>query len=149
MSGARLVIEADPTVTEHSCDHCSQPFQRVKGFVYRDGDAHAVYFASCYHHRGHEVFIDAVFSPTWEDDADDRVTFGCRVGPIAGQPGPAASLTTGAAAFTDSSFFGRTLSRDEAMRHPLLSDFWALVDHILVTDPTVRDHIYGPGADFA
>ncbi|WP_134738509.1 hypothetical protein [Nocardioides sp. 503] len=149
MSDSALVIEADPTVTEHTCARCSQPFQRVQGYVHRDGDAHAVYIASCYHHDGHEVFIDAVFSRTWEDAADDHFTFGCRVGQVAGQSDPGASLTTGATAFTHSPFFGRKLSREEAIGHPLIGDFWALVDHILVRDPVVRDHVYGPGAEFA
>lgn len=149
MSDSTLAIEANPTVSEHSCDHCSQPFQRVQGYVYRAGDAHAVYIASCYHHDGHEVFIDAVFSPTWEDEVDDHITFGCRVGMVAGQSDPGASLVTGATAFTDRPFFGRKLSREEATGHPLLGDFWALVDHLLVRDPVVRDHVYGPGADIA
>lgn len=29
------------------------------------------------------------------------------------------------------------------------SDYWALVDHVLVHDPVVRDHLYGPGAELA
>nr|WP_300052465.1 hypothetical protein [uncultured Nocardioides sp.] len=148
MSDSALAIEANPKVTEHACDHCSQPFRRVQGYVYREGDAHAVYIASCYHHDGHEVFIDAVFSPTWEDEADDHVTFGCRVGPIAGQSDPAATLVAGASAFTDRPFFGRKLSREEGLEHPLLGEYWALVDHVLVHDPVVRDHVYGPGAEF-
>jgi hypothetical protein len=149
MPDPALAIEADPTVTQHTCDHCSQPFQRVRGYVLKDGDAHAVYIASCYHHDGHEVFIDVVFSPTWEDEADDRLTFGCRVGPVEGQPDPAATLVPGAAAFTDRPFFGRKLSREEGLVHPLLDDFWALVDHVLVHDVVVRDHVYGPGAELA
>ncbi|MDZ5663624.1 hypothetical protein SFC79_17750 [Nocardioides sp. S-58] len=144
-----LSIEADPTVTQHVCDHCERPFQRVRGYLYRDGDAHAVFIASCHHHDGHEAFIDAVFSPTWEEGVDDRVTFGCRVGPVDGQPDPGAGLTTGAAAFTDTQWFGRKLTREEALGHPLLHEFWAVVDHVLVHDPVVRHHVYGPEAEFA
>jgi hypothetical protein len=144
-----LLIEADPSVSEHTCGHCGERFQRVTAFVYRGRDAHAVYFASCYHHDGHEVFIDAVFSPTWEEGVDDHVTFGCRVGPIEGQTSPAASLTTAAAAFSDKPLFGLKLSREQALTHPLLGAFWSLVDHVLVNDPVVRRHVYGPGATFA
>ena len=57
-----LEIEPDRNVAEITCDDCGEPFQRVTGFVCRDGDAHAVYFASYYHHDGQEAFIDAVFS---------------------------------------------------------------------------------------
>jgi hypothetical protein len=143
MSDHALTIEADPTVSDHTCDHCSQPFRRVQGYVHRDGDAHAVYIASCYHHDGHEVFIDAVFSPTWEDDVDDHLTFGCRVGPVDGQSGPGATLVAGAAAFSDRPFFGHRLSREDGLQHPLLGEFWEVVDHVLVHDPVVRDHVYG------
>ncbi|MCY4725141.1 hypothetical protein NYO98_02545 [Nocardioides sp. STR2] len=149
MSDPALAIEASPPISEHTCDHCSQPFRRVQGYVYREGHAYAVYIASCYHHDGHEVFIDCVFSPTWDDDEDDRLTFGCRVGPVAGQSDPGATLVAGAAAFTDRPFFGRKLSREEGLKHPLLGEFWALVDHVLVHDAVVRDHVYGPGAEFA
>jgi len=44
----------------------------------------------------HDVWIDAVLSPTWADQVDDRVTFGCRVGTFAGQAGPAAALVAAA-----------------------------------------------------
>lgn len=143
-----LEIEPDRNVAELTCDHCGEPFQRVTGFVYRDGDAHAVYVASCYHHDGHEAFIDVVFSPTWEDGVDDHVTFGCRVGGLEGQHEPGASLVTGGAAFADKPFFGRKLRREDALSHPFVGQFWSVVDHILVNDPLVRDHVYGSGVEF-
>lgn len=145
-SAGELEIEDGPQVVETTCDHCGEPMTRVTGFIYRGGDAYAVFFASCYHHDGHEAWIDVVFSPTWEDGVDDRVTFGCRVGPIEGQPDPAASLMAAAAAFGDSATFGRKLTRDEALEHPMLGEFWAVVDHVLTRDPVVSAHVYGPGA---
>lgn len=144
--GVALTIDPERQVKEFTCEHCGGPSQRVTGFVHRDGDALAVYFASCYHHGGHEVWFDVVFSATWAEGVDDRVTFGCRVGPIEGQDDPASSLVTGGAAFRDSLNFGHKLTREEALAHPLLADFWAVVDHVLSHDQLVRDHIYGPGA---
>src|SRR4051794_27424917 len=121
---------------------------RVTAFVRKNGDAYAIYYASCYHHDGHEAWIDVVFSPTWDEDADDHVTFGCRVGAVQGQVQPAASLVPAAAAWRDSRVFGHKLSRDEARDHPWLGEFWDLVDHVLTHDPAVSTHIYGPGAEF-
>ena len=141
-----LAIEPDVKLVEHVCARCDEPFQRVTGFINHDGDAHAVYFASCYHHGGHEAWIDVIFSKTWEDGVDDRETFGCRVGPVAGQSEPAASLVTAGSAFRDSLLFGRKLTREQALAHPRLPDFWAVVDHVLTNDRVVRDHVYGPGA---
>ena len=139
-----LEIEPDPKVVEGTCDHCGGPMTRVTSFVYRDGDAYAVCYASCYHHDGHEAWIDAVFSPSWDEDADDRITFGCRVGPAEGQSEPAASLVSAAAAWGDSRVFGHKLSRDDALAHPMLGEFWDLVDHLLTHEAVVRTHIYGP-----
>ncbi len=141
-----LAIEPGARVSEHACPECGEPFQRVTGYIHRDSDAYAVYYASCYHHNGHEAWIDVIFSETWEVHVDDHETFGCRVGPIEGQRDPAASLVTGGGAFRDSALFGHKLTRDEALAHPRLAEFWAVVDHILTNDQVVRDHVYGPGA---
>ena len=116
-------------------------FELVTAFVYRDGDAYAIYYASCYHHDGHEVWIDATFS-TLGGRRGDRVSFGCRVGAIEGHDGPPASLVP-AGAFSDSDNFGRRLTRDDALAHPQLSEFWELVDHVLDHDPVVYSHVYG------
>jgi hypothetical protein len=141
-----LEIEPGARVVAGVCDHCGEPMSRVTGFVHRNGDAYAVYYASCYHHDGHEVWMDAVFSPSWAEDADDHFTFGCRVGKVAGQDEPAASLVAAAAAFGESRVFGHKLSRDEALAHPMLAEFLALVDHVLTHDEVVSTHIYGRGA---
>lgn len=141
-----MTIDPERQVKEFICDHCGGPSQRVTGFIHRDNNALAVYFASCYHHGGHEVWIDVVLSPTWAEDVDDRETFGCRVGPIDNPGDLGSSLVTGASAFPDSPTFGRKLTRDQALQHPRLPEFWEIVDHVLSRDPLVRDHIYGPGA---
>lgn len=138
-----LEIEPGAQVAEGTCPDCGKPVTRVTGFIYNDGQAHAVYYASCYHHAGHEVWIDAVFSPTWDEYTDDHFTFGCRVGSIEGQTEPAASLVPAAAAWGESRVFGHKLSRDEALAHPMLSEFWALVDHVLTHDKVVSTHISG------
>lgn len=133
-----LTIEPNRQVVTGTCPDCDQPMTRVTGFINRDGVAYAAYHASCYVHDGHEVWIDAIFSPTWEDGVDDHVTFGCRVGDVVSLPEPGATLVDAAGAFGDGPVFGRKLSREEGLAHPGLSEFWALVDHVLDFDPVVR-----------
>jgi hypothetical protein len=48
-----------------------------------------------------------------------------------------------AATFSDSALFGKKLDCDQSLQHPLLSQFWQVVDIILIEDPTVREHVYG------
>ncbi|MCB1040593.1 MAG: hypothetical protein KDA94_13840 [Acidimicrobiales bacterium] len=38
----------------------------------------------------------------------------------------------------------RKLDRATAIAHPRLSDFWAIVDFLLVEHPLIHAHVYGP-----
>lgn len=126
------------------CQCCAKETERTSALVNQDGGPHAIYFANCYHHDGgHDVWIDAIFGTWGSNTVDDHVTFGCRVGPVAESPMPGATLVPGAAPYDDDPMFGRKLGRDEALSHPLLSDFWALVDFVLEKDRVVRKHVYG------
>jgi hypothetical protein len=128
-------------VTEKVCEHCGEPRVTVTGSLLRDGDYLAAYFASCYHHDGHEVWIDIVYSLDRNAGDQQHVTFGCRVGPVSNSPSPAATMVDAAAAWGDEPYFGRKLSREEAMAHPWRDEYWSHVDHILVNDPDVALHM--------
>jgi len=138
-----MQISPDPRVVELPCEDCGQIMTRVTAWIERDNAPTVAYYASCYHHDGHEVWIDVIFSDAWHEDVDDHFTFGCRVGRVDGQPAPAASLVGAAAAWGESHTFGHKISREEGLVHPKLGEFWDLVDHILVNDPVVRMHMYG------
>lgn len=141
------IDEETRQVRDFVCQCCSTQAERTWAFVNRDGGARAVYFASCYHHDGiHEAWIDAIFGTWGSNTFDDHVTFGCRVGPVSNSPMPAATLVRGGDVAPDEPVYGRKLDRDEALAHPQLSEFWALVDLVLEHDRLVNKHIYGPRA---
>ncbi|SDU57966.1 hypothetical protein [Jiangella alkaliphila] len=128
-------------IAEHRCPDCAQPFRRITGFVHRDGAPYAVFYASCHHHDGNDVLLDAIFG-TWEgDDQSDHVTFGCRIGPVPGQPGPAVQLIPAAVSFEAAPLFGHKLSREEAQGHPRFDDFRELVQHVLSTNTIIGSHL--------
>jgi hypothetical protein len=134
-----LSIDEERTVTEKVCDHCGEPRVNVHGSIM--GNLLAFYFASCYHHDGHEAWIDIVYSHDWDAGEQRRVTFGCPVGPVSNSPAPASTMVQAATVWGDESFFGHKLSRDEAMAHPWRDEFWAHSDFILVNDPDVAAHM--------
>jgi hypothetical protein len=136
-----LSIAPNLQIAEHACPDCGQPFRRITGFVHRDGAPYAVYYASCHHHDGNDVLIDAVFGTWAGDDQSDHVTFGCRIGPVPGQEGPAVQLMPAAASFEAAPLFGQRLSPAEAEQHPRLEDFRELVKHVLGNDTVVASHI--------
>jgi hypothetical protein len=138
-----LSAEPDRNVKVAECAECGRSYRRLTLFLHRDGDAHAVCHVALHDHDGREAWFDAIFGSWDEDDDSDRVTFGCRVGTVVGQTEPAATLVQAAIPFGDSPVWGRKLSRDEALVHPWLPDFWEAVDFVLLTDPDVRLHVYG------
>ena len=145
----QLQIDPERDVKSHECGCCGVPFDRVTGFINSENGAYAIYYASCYHHDGvHEAYIDVILDNAWDADhpdepSPDRVTFGCRVGPITGQENIACSLVDGASVAPDIPLYGRKLDPDQARQHPWVSQYWATIDHILEHDPTVNPHLYG------
>lgn len=139
-----LAFDEPPTIEKKDCRGCGRHYPLVKSFVVREQSAVAITFAALHAHEGvREAWIDGVLGSFADEGANDRVTFGCRVGPVEGQEDPAASLVQAAEPYGDTSFWGRKLTRDEALVHPRLSDFWEVVDFVLVSDPVVHHHVYG------
>lgn len=106
------------------------------GEAVADGDTLAVFWAFLYDHPGNpEVYIDATFG-TWavEGYTADHETFGSRTGAVEGLPSPATSLVTGAELAPDDPRLGVKLTRDQALAHERLEQFWAVNDAILQID---------------
>lgn len=110
------------------------------GEALADGGTLAVFWAFLYDHPGNpEVFIDATFG-TWgvEGYTADHETFGSRTGAVEGQANVASTLVTGAELGADDPRFGVKLSRDQALEHPQLSQFWQINDAVLELDEIQR-----------
>ena len=138
-----LWLDGESTVEPSVCHDCLAEYLLVKSFVLDTQGPHAIAFTALHHHVGHETWIDVIFGPFDGDAGEDRVTFGCRVGPVEGSEGPAATAVQAAAPYADSPTFGRKLSRDEALRHSRVTDFWQVVDFLLESEPAINRHVYG------
>ena len=138
-----LSFEPERSVELKSCDACGRGFTLIKGFILDRGDAHAVLFAALHDHGEREAWIDVILGSFGSEDFSDHITFGCRVGPVQGQPEPAATLVPAAEPYGEASLFGQKLSRDEALAHPWVSEFWRVVDFALFNDADIHVHVYG------
>ncbi len=137
-------LDPERQIRNKTCPECGTDYTTVNGFVHKHGAARAAYFAACHkHHAAQEVWIDAILGTWGQDRPDDHVTFGCRVGRVEGQAEPAATLVAAASVLPSHSLFGRKLSREEALQHPWLREYWQIVDFLLLNDPTIRTHLYG------
>jgi hypothetical protein len=145
---SRFTLDPDRHITNLSCDDCGGTRDVITGFVYQGEQPHAVYYAACYPQHG-EVYLDVILG-TWTDeveDDNDHVTFGCRYGKVEDRAEPACTLVSAAAMAPQpvSPLFGKRLDREQALKHPWLGDFWAVVDFLVYADPTVHTYMH-PGA---
>lgn len=139
-----FAFDEPPTVEARNCDLCGRQHRLIKAFVLKDRTAHSVVFAALHRHEDvSEAWMDVILGTFSNDASDDHVTFGCRVGPVAGQDEPAASLVQAAVPYSDAPIWGRKLTRTEALSHSRLQDFWDVVDFVLTDQPVVHDHVYG------
>ncbi|GAA2604574.1 hypothetical protein [Paractinoplanes durhamensis] len=138
------IDEATRGGTDKTCECCGNASRRTWSSITRDGVPYAVFFASCYDHGDvRESWIDVIFG-TWgtPEPVDDHLTFGCRFGPVQGSDQPAATAVDAAAVAPDAPLFGQKLTRAEALAHPRLAEFWAVIDHVVAEDPLVHPHHY-------
>ena len=141
-----LSLDGAPDIREQDCSCCAATFIVTDHFILMDGHTHAIAKTALHHHDGdHEAWIDVIFGPFGDDAAEGRVTFGCRVGPIAGAKEPAATVVDAAQPYPDSPVWGHKFSREEALQQDSLAQFWDVVDWLLSTDPTVHRHVYRTG----
>jgi hypothetical protein len=151
----KLSHDGEPEVRQVDCAGCGTPYMQSIGFVLADGDSHAIYYASLHHHDGqHDAWLDVTLGSWPVQDGDpyppDHVTFSCRLGPGAAAPNPYASLVQApvSAKGANAELFGQLLSREEALDHPSLDDFWHVIDFVVEQDAHVRDHLdHQPNAD--
>jgi hypothetical protein len=132
------------TVREQACSSCGRAYAHVTGFVYAEGDAHAVYFAACHGHPDHEAWLDVVVGTWGGDEAGDHVTFSCRL-----RGDGATAVDAPVAVEGKGRFMGRRLTRDEALADSRVDAFWRVVDLVALEDSAVAAHLAragGPGA---
>ena len=145
MNTVNLWLDGDSTVDRRRCRDCGADYLLVKSFVLDSAGPYAIAFTALHHHVDHEAWMDVIFGSFEAEGSDRRITFGCRVGPVEGSDEPAATAVQAAVPYADSLMFGHKLSRDEALAHERLADFWGVVDFLLESEPTVSHHVYRHG----
>lgn len=134
-------FDGEPDVRMVRCGDCGQQHEAVTGFVLCEGFAHAVYWADWYPHQN-EAYVDLILGSWEEPEYEDHVTFGCRIGRVPGQDGPQCSLVPAAQQRDEAPVFGTKLTREAALAHPWLGEFWDCIDWLTLNDPVLHEHVY-------
>ena len=141
---ARFEIEIGESRKRTTCACCGRESFNAFGYVYRDGDAHAIYYAGWSPgHAVKEVNL-AIGIGDWGDSASagDRVGFGVVVGANADWItvrliGPEESL------WPVSGQWGETLSRKAALAHTLREDVFAICELVADQHGAIKDYLEG------
>jgi hypothetical protein len=125
-----------------ACECCGEQSTRLTRFVYLDGDAYAVYYASFQEGHPERLVRIAVSMGQWEEGAEpsDRVTFALAL--RATNARYEVSVTDSAESpWRSAALLGRFLDREEALAHPWLKDVFHITDHVVVQDEPVKRYL--------
>jgi hypothetical protein len=137
-----FTVELGEELSDIACKECGGTHKSAYGFICKEGDAFAVYFATL--HTGHpkpSVGLTLSLGKWWDDEAvDERSWVFLRVWPEEneyrmGLLDPALSHHRNYKAL------GNPLDRESALANPLRDDFFSVADFIVENDPAVTSYL--------
>jgi len=137
-------LELGEEISNKTCSCCGEQYKSVVGFIKRDDDAYAVYFATLQTgHKDITVGLTVSVGTWWDDTAlDDRhwiyltvkpspTNFNMRIEEPDSSP------------HVNFKPLGIALSREEALSSNLKDDFFAVADYVVLEDPAVNSYLMG------
>jgi len=137
-AGYQLEIEPDGMNDVGQCPHCGNPSRTVWGYVFADGNAHAVYYARWtpgHLERGAQLLLSF---GEWGDGSrlETRRAVGleCRMGTDV----PSFMVVDAPSLPWSDEMLGRKLSREETMSTEAASTAFAIADALWEREPRFR-----------
>jgi hypothetical protein len=137
-------LETGKYIYRLSCECCLTEKNRVWGFVSKDGDAHALYYALLnLEEKCPRVGLTLGVGPWWEGtDPSQRVWLHVNV--CAGERG----IEMGIRDPQESNFYpwpkgGTPLDREAALASSAIEEIWSVADFIVATDVAVSSYLSG------
>jgi|GEM_PF-2336990 hypothetical protein len=141
-------LETGQYIYRLTCECCLTQKDRVWGFVSKEGDSHAVYYALLnLEERCPRVGLTLSVGPWWEGtEPSQRVWL--HVDVCTGERG----IEMGIRDPKESNFYpwekgGTPLNREEALASSAIEEIWAVADFIVATDVAVSSYLSGKGVD--
>ena len=135
-------IEVGENESSSTCDCCGENSCVGRGFVYKNDDAHAVYYVGWSDSHFEKQVSIALAIGEWDDDStkNDRTCFGLVVFEDEDQflfrvVEPCESP------WSDIDFLGPMLSREKSLTSPLLKEVFEIAENILHNHVALRDYL--------
>jgi hypothetical protein len=136
---ADLSLEAGLQESGTACDCCGTRSTTVHGFVYRSGDAFAIYYAGWSNQHPERGVTMAIATGEWAEGSglEDRTSIGMEARPTATEiqfivVGPEQSP------WGETPLFGKMLSRECAIASPALKSILEVAELVVRNDQRVR-----------
>ena len=135
-----IEIEFSDPVEPGICSCCGGTTYRFTRFVYKDGSAHAVYYASFQSNHPERGVKSIVSLGEWGVDGipDERVAFGLVLKNMDDNYGVIV-IDAATTPWSDADILGKKLSREEALAHEWVDDVFHITNHIFDEDHEVTD----------
>jgi len=121
------------------CECCGNTTSRLTRFVYQDGDAFAVYYAMFTAGHPDKVLSGLVGLGEWGDDdkgPESRTAFPFRIW-LKDEDFQVGLVDVEESPWSDVTFMGRILDRNEALAHDWIADVFHITDHMVADDPDI------------
>lgn len=141
----KLSIDENPSSKYKKCPNCNSKYLSITDFVLNDEHAYAVAYIDCHrHHNSPELFFTVILGSWAEGEYDDHVTFACRYGGLINGGEEVACTLLDVSDVYDKPIFGKRLTRDQALKHPKVTEFWEIIDYLIEYDIKVHDYLKHP-----
>jgi hypothetical protein len=133
-----LTIESR-TPARTRCECCGGTTTTLTRFVYKDGNAHGIYYArfSDNHPNAGVSLLVSIGDYGEGTSAKDRVAFAMELRPGDGVRVADADQSP----WRDAKVVGRVLDRSEGLAHPLVQEAFDIVDHAVLEDEALRTYL--------
>lgn len=139
-----LELEFDEP-SSFACDCCGGRTTRLTRFVYRDGSAYAVYYASFSDNHPERTVKVIVSIGSWGDwdggeSPPDRAAFAMEI--RSGADGYEVVVASAVnSPWADSRILGAMLDRAQALAHPWIKEVFHITDHMVLEDQPLKQFL--------
>jgi hypothetical protein len=147
---AEYKLELSDSTAQLDCSCCAEGMTSICGFLRRDGDPYAMYYAVLHMNRADNfIRLSLSMGTGWRSrNYEDRLALCMDLKPQGGQ---SVISVEDASASPQQTFpaFGKWLDREEARAHPALREFIELATFITQHDPAINSYLSGREIDWA
>lgn len=137
-------LEVGENCKSSICHCCGRESYIGHGFIFKDGDAYAVYYAGWVPNHPEKKVSFAIAIGEWDDNstAEDRTCFGLEV--YEGKEEILfRAIEPADSPWNNTELLGKMISRDDALNSHLMREVFDIVEHIIRNHDCIKKYLRG------